>query len=100
MARPGCSGLSRSARLALSENNVPFDPYSARAFDPDFGRMLFEDGTRKIDSGGGGSKGRGGLKRATSPAQSPLNQIRHDFYLKPAREVGHGRGATASGTNA
>jgi hypothetical protein len=67
----------RPALLALSENNVPFDTYAGRAFDPDFDRVLFEDGTRKIDSSGGGSKGCGGLKRVTFAAQPPFNQIGH-----------------------
>jgi hypothetical protein len=71
----------RSALLALSENNIPFDPYSAWAFYPDFGGMIFEDGTRKIYSSGGCRKGRRRLEGALFAPQSPFNQIRHDVYL-------------------
>jgi hypothetical protein len=80
--RFGASELRWSALLTLSENDVPFDPYSARTLDPDFSRMLFENGTCEIDSSGGGSKSLGGLKRATFSAQSPFNHVRHNFYLK------------------
>lgn len=67
--------------LALSENDIPFDPYSTRTLDPDFGGMLFEEGAREIDSGGRDGEVCGRLKDAVFAGQSPFNDVRHVFYL-------------------
>jgi hypothetical protein len=71
------SRLQRSSLLALSGNDVPFDPDAAWTLDPDFGRTLFEDGAREIDSRGGDGEGCGRLKNAAFPAQSPFYDVGH-----------------------
>jgi hypothetical protein len=64
--------------LALSENCVALDAYSARTFDPDFRRMQFKQGTREIDRGGWGMVGYGGLMRLAFSAHSPHDDVGHD----------------------